>query len=324
MNKHLITIFFSVFIFSVNAAPLTIASFSDDYVWQDRFKRTMVDAKKGIADSQYKIGEMYEKGRGTQKDMQQALIWFHKAAEQYHLKSRYKLGYLHYHGTGVPVDKTKAYTYLKIPAQNGDVRAQYYLGHLYADGQGVEKDPDKALFWYKRSSMGGYYLAEKLLAEHYSPVRKILQGKWMKGKTKPAEFLPSITTQCKKQVNSVVECLSGELKSNIATLGITYITKALLFDFQESGNFKVSYRNKIINVKKSKEKENKNAVAITTIKLGWQEIEHKLECSVIDANTINCVKNKIQNIKFNRYIDTPSQLTEKLEHLELVHQLELN
>jgi len=326
MNKFLTTLLLSFMIFSVDAAPITIGSVSDDYAWQDRFNNTMAEAMKDDVNAQFKVGEMFEKGRGTPMNLKQALTWYSKAAKQYHMKSRYRLGYLHFHGIGVPVNKTKAYTYLKIPAQNGDVRAQYYLGRLYATGQGVEKDAAKALSWYRRSSSGGYYLADKILAERNSPTSKILRGKWMQSHTTPAEYLPSITTECLKQVDAVVECLSGELNNNLNSLDITYVTKSLLFDIKKSGEFKVSFRNKIINFKKPTLKNSRRyrTETVASIKLGWQNVEHKLACKLIDNDTINCVKNGNEKIRFSRYFQAktrPAQSDSKIMK-QLVFQLD--
>jgi len=323
MGASSITIIFCFFIFPIITSAQTIGTITHDYVWQDRFKNTLVEAKRGDINAQFKLGEMYEKGRGTPINVKRALKWYHKAASKFHLMSRYRLGYLYYNGIGVQVDKTKAYNFLKIPAQNGNIRAQYYLGRLFSSGEGVEKNAVTALSWYRRASLGGFYLAKKYLAENNTHTSNILKGEWIKGVKKPAEFLPSRTTECEKQVSSVVECLSGELNSNIGSIDITYVTKSLIFDIRETGNFKVIYRNKVLNVrklnsvkKKNNAPEDDNVVFNMSVKLGWQDMEHKLECNIVDKNTIDCIKNKIHNIKFNnRQLETLSEKPVDMEHL---------
>lgn len=39
-------------------------------------------AEQGDADAQFKLGDRYTKGTGVPEDLEQALLWFHKAAEQ--------------------------------------------------------------------------------------------------------------------------------------------------------------------------------------------------------------------------------------------------
>jgi hypothetical protein len=353
MKKLIFALLFGAFA-SANAAGQS-GSFSDDYVWQERFTTAMSRAENGIAKAQYSVGEMYEKGRGTQKDVGQAFSWYQKASAQRHMKAQYKLGYMYYKGLGVQKNTNKAYELFKKPANKGNVRAQYYLGKLYDNGQGVTRDREKALLWYSRSSLGGYTPAEEALvnvkkylasleaapkfsskravkktktaskttkkpakkqskAKKAAPVKvaktsslsgKILQGAWMKRK-KPAEFLPSKITKCKRQSATVLECVSRKLKRNIGNADITYITKAILFEMKKSGDFKVAYRNNVLKIKKhvqvvddDDDEEGSNAEQKVTVKKGWQETEHKLECKIKDKATINCVKNKTRKLKFS-------------------------
>ena len=39
-------------------------------------------AQKGNAEAQFKVGEMYEAGRGVEKNMEEAMKWINKAAAQ--------------------------------------------------------------------------------------------------------------------------------------------------------------------------------------------------------------------------------------------------
>lgn len=347
MKTFLYALLFSLIIAPASAIAQS-GSFADDYVWQDRFKKAMSKAEEGIAKAQYKVGEMYEKGRGTPKDPAQAFSWYERASKQNYMKAQYKLGYMYFKGMGVSKNRTKAYALFQKPAEKGNVRAQYYLGRLYAAGQGVEKDSEMAMLWYSRSSLGGYTPAEEALAEvkqhlasltteaakpaikksvskakkksanttkseKNNPVKvakkstlsdKILKGGWMKRK-RPAEFLPSKITKCENQSASVVECISSELKRDIGPAKITYITKAIIYEMKKSGEFKVAYRNKILKInKKQLDLEDGEEAPKVTVKKGWQETEHQLECKVSDKASINCVKNKIKKMKFNRNLKT--------------------
>jgi len=349
--------FIFILLFSVVASTYAgeqSGNIENDYVWQGRFKKSMSRAYSGVAKAQYSVGEMFEKGRGTRKDIKEAVSWYEKASAQKHLKAQYKLGYLYYKGLGVQQNVDKAYELFVNPAGKGDVRAQYYLGKLYDTGQGVTKDPEKALLWYSRSSLGGYAHAEEALqkvkvylasletasksniksnttksdapsatavaekaqsdpdevattqlAKMDSLSVKILDGDWTR-RQKPAEFLPSKITSCKQQSSTIVECVSGKLHRNIGNADITYITKAILFEMKKSGEFKVAYRNNVLKVDKIVQvddeegsDEGDNIPQKVTVKKGWQETEHELDCKINDMSAIDCVKNKTRKLKFN-------------------------
>ncbi|MFV2056496.1 MAG: tetratricopeptide repeat protein [Thiohalomonadales bacterium] len=345
--------------------------FEDDYMLQDRFKLYMGKAVKGQARAQYSVGEMLEKGRGTQVDASGAYDWYKKAAEQRHIKAQFKLGYMQYFGLGVQKNINKAFKQLQHPANKGNVRAQYYLGKLYAKGHGVAQDPKKAIIWYSRASIGGFAPAEeelviikKLMAKidetrklakkpkqksKSPPIRiakaditknvfkptkieimasrlkqvvtNIQIGGW-KNRKRPAEFLPSKITSCTQASDSMMECLSRRLLRNNGSADIIYITKALLFDINDAGEFKVAYRNNVLDVIEhdvsddedsedledeedtDEEDEADSKPRKSTVKKGWQETEHQLECKIKTEGSISCVKNKMRKLLYKRKLDT--------------------
>ncbi|WP_341326988.1 caspase family protein [Methylotuvimicrobium sp. KM2] len=73
-------------------------------------------AQEGDAEAQAYVGEIFQKGLGTQPDYQSAALWFKRAAEQ------------------------------------GNKRAQLSLGYLYEKGLGVEQDSAVAMEWYQKAS----------------------------------------------------------------------------------------------------------------------------------------------------------------------------
>eukprot|EP00298_Acanthocystis_sp_HF-20_P004589 c14920_g1_i2.p1 GENE.c14920_g1_i2~~c14920_g1_i2.p1 ORF type:complete len:300 (+),score=103.10 c14920_g1_i2:25-924(+) len=84
--------------------------------------------------------------------------------------AQFAVGFLCYHGIGVPKDVDKALQYfLKSANQNNSV-AQYSLGYIYQKGQGVIQSTDEAIKWYKKSAtqrnsnaecnLGGIYCSD--------------------------------------------------------------------------------------------------------------------------------------------------------------------
>ena len=59
-----------------------------------QFEAQQMLAMKGNADSQYRIGEMYEQGLGTPSDSSMAFLWFNKASIQGNARAKEKLAAL--------------------------------------------------------------------------------------------------------------------------------------------------------------------------------------------------------------------------------------
>jgi hypothetical protein len=322
-------------VFTAGIAPLAFAA--GDYVWEEKFKAELPKAKQGKVKSQYAVGEMYEKGKGAEKDTKKAFEWYMKAANQGNKKAAYKVGLAYLKARGIRRDYQKAHRWLKQSAAKNYVRAQYYLGEIYENGHGVPKNYDQAMKWYKQALEGGYgtaagritrvALAQKASKEKRrteinkpkprpkpksvskpnkpkpitsapkSTKKKVLAGGWKK-RNRAVEYLPSEVTRCKDQGRSI-ECFSAGLKRNIGVADINYTTKAILFSFKDTGHFKISYRNNVtaITVTDPEFAESGGKVPVT---LGWQDAEHKLVCSFEDDRSLICIKNKLRKVKLHR------------------------
>ncbi|MGD8595171.1 MAG: tetratricopeptide repeat protein, partial [Gammaproteobacteria bacterium] len=86
-------------------------------------------AKKGHADSQYRLGVMYRLGTGVEKDLEKAFQWFQRAAEQ------------------------------------GHPQAQYNLGMMYLKGWGVDRNLEEAEKWFSQAAAQDVELAKKRLTQ---------------------------------------------------------------------------------------------------------------------------------------------------------------
>lgn len=65
-------------------------------------------AKGGDAEAQFYLGQIYERGLGTEADYESAGLWYRRAAEQDHTPSQVALGYLYEQGLGVEADDEEA------------------------------------------------------------------------------------------------------------------------------------------------------------------------------------------------------------------------
>ncbi len=118
-------------------------------------------AKKGNAEAEFKIGEMYETGFGVKKDQKQAEIWINKAAAQGHETAEFKLLYWDIRKNGLKGENKKKFTELRTKAADGNAQAMYYVGLMYAHGVGVKKNYDKALDWLNKATFVGVLEAER-------------------------------------------------------------------------------------------------------------------------------------------------------------------
>lgn len=85
-----------------------------EYVAYDRanyktaLKVWMPAAEAGDAEAQVNVGEIFEKGLGTEPNYEAAAIWYERAAEQGNKRGLFNLGTLYEQGLGVERDKLKA------------------------------------------------------------------------------------------------------------------------------------------------------------------------------------------------------------------------
>jgi len=110
-------------------------------------------AERGDAEAQYRIGRLYEFGKGYPKDQAQGIAWIRKAAAQNHADAQQELGVIYATGDGVKQDDVQAVEWFRKAAMQGDATAQYNLGLLYAKGQGVAKDYAQAIDWWRKAAV---------------------------------------------------------------------------------------------------------------------------------------------------------------------------
>jgi TPR repeat protein len=130
----------------------------------DLFDSQMILAKQGNAEAQFKVGEMYEKGIGVDRDGREAKYWITRAANQNHQTARFKLLYWDIERKGLNSKNKVKVEELNTKANQGNAHAQYYLGKMYANGVGVKRNPDVAIDWLNKAALVGVLEAELELA----------------------------------------------------------------------------------------------------------------------------------------------------------------
>ncbi len=131
--------------------------------------RIKIAADKGDPDSQFILATMYDDVlEYTNKE--EAFNYYNLAAQNGIAEAQFKLGDIYYYNKDLllpNINKKLAFHYYKLAADNGYAPAQNKLGDIYCNGMSeyitrtgksvtvVPKDETKALKYYKLAALGG-------------------------------------------------------------------------------------------------------------------------------------------------------------------------
>ncbi len=105
-------------------------------------------ADRDHAGAAFRLGAIYEAGRGVERDPDRAVAWYRRAAAAGDQRAWLNLAHMYATGDGVPEDESKAAQWYERAAREGNAHAQYALGLTYdRGGTGLERDPVAAWFW---------------------------------------------------------------------------------------------------------------------------------------------------------------------------------
>ena len=110
-------------------------------------------AEQGNSAAQYKLGVLYNEGRGVPRNYAQAARWFRRATEPSHSYPREDLLTLCKAPGVLPADFEKTVIWLHAAAEVGHLQGGAELGVLYDCGLGVPQDRITALMWYDIAAM---------------------------------------------------------------------------------------------------------------------------------------------------------------------------
>jgi TPR repeat protein len=124
------------------------------------FEKIKMQAEKGDATAQFKLGVMYFNGQETAQNYKEALKWFQRAAEQQLPEAQYNVGLMYYEGKGASQNFTEALKWFNKAAEQNNPKAQYNLGVMYSLGEGVPQDNVKAYMWLSLAYSNGFEQAQ--------------------------------------------------------------------------------------------------------------------------------------------------------------------
>jgi TPR repeat protein len=104
-------------------------------------------AERGDADAQYRIGNIYLRGKTVERSLREAGRWNRRAALQGHADAQFRLGLAYKTGEGAVYDDAEAIKWFSAAAEQGHADAQFHLGNMYEP-----YNADEAITWYKKAA----------------------------------------------------------------------------------------------------------------------------------------------------------------------------
>lgn len=118
--------------------------------YADAVEYYLVLNEKGIVATNMLIGEAYLNGKGVEKNIITARLWFEKGVAESDPGSVYNMGYLYQKGIGVKANMEKAVELMEQSCDSNYLRACETLGELYYKGEDVEANSEKSVNWYTK------------------------------------------------------------------------------------------------------------------------------------------------------------------------------
>lgn len=112
-------------------------------------------AASGEAEAMRLLGVCYQTGTGVDKDLEESLRWFGKAARHGSDEAEYDLGVIYRDGIGVGQSWVESAYWFRKSAQNGNLKGMVNIGRQFADGKGVLQDSFIASEYYWRAGARG-------------------------------------------------------------------------------------------------------------------------------------------------------------------------
>ncbi len=119
-------------------------------------------AQAGEAMAQLNLGAAYDNGIGVARDVDKALHWYQKAAEQGVAEAQFNLAHLL---VAEEMSAVLAAEWMHRAAAQGMTDAEYLLGVIYAEGIGVEMNKAEARRWLDKAAAKGHEEAQRMLKQ---------------------------------------------------------------------------------------------------------------------------------------------------------------
>lgn len=170
--------------------------------YEKAYKLFLEAANGGDAEAQDNLAILIREGKGTPKNIGQAIDWFRKAAEQGLADAQYQLGNMYEFGLGVPQSFDEAAQWYIKSAEQGHASAQTNLAVLYANGQGVKQDIILAYVWSNLAASQG--------------IKEALQNREIVAKEMSAEMLQKVRAISREYFQKYVSPFQSQESKRVA------------------------------------------------------------------------------------------------------------
>ena len=149
-------------------------------------------ADKNSTDAMWKIGEVYENGWGTEKNILTALDWYRKSQQATLYKSNIQFAVVKNRQLELKSNQDMINKLVK-EAKQGNAESAYKLAKVYDEGRFVKQNHQSSFNWYKKAAdmnhkysmlMLGYYWCRGVGVEF----NKNKANKWIKSSERKAYF----------------------------------------------------------------------------------------------------------------------------------------
>lgn len=148
-----------------------IAAF-DERNYPEAFRKLKPLAEQDVPEASYRVGIMYDTGKGVPRSDAEAVKWYRKAAEQGYSPAQNSLGVMYGTGRGVSRNDGEALKWYHRAAEQCNADAQVNLGRMYAQGRGVTRSDFQAYAWYNVAAEAG----DEIAKEHRDAIARKLQS----------------------------------------------------------------------------------------------------------------------------------------------------
>lgn len=139
------------------------------------FNALKAKAESGNAQAQVELGEAYEDGKNTTKNLTLAEKWLSKASEKECAYANFRLSKLYFFEEATVTQRKRGFYLAQKLAKQGSAEAQEMLGRMYILGFNVKSDIKTGLYWITKASDNGHYFASQRMGwlyEHGRYVKK--------------------------------------------------------------------------------------------------------------------------------------------------------
>ncbi|KAJ3388967.1 hypothetical protein HDU84_009291 [Entophlyctis sp. JEL0112] len=130
---------------------------------QARNSRSASETSTGSSGQLQFNSSMRKNFSAFKQDVEQAAVWYKKAAELGHSRACNNLGELYMTGRGISRNDVLGFGLFRRAAMAGLAEAEYNMGRCCREGRGCAKNEEQAVMWFKRAEAKGIKEATKAL-----------------------------------------------------------------------------------------------------------------------------------------------------------------